>query len=93
MSLLLLTVMSLLRTRTARGVLFLSFLAASLTNAFDAVVTGHGGDDEGTLWYHVKEKDTTLAVALRLEELLEESGIKCVLPGETGIGRASPEFL
>ena len=58
---------------------------AGLTSAFDTVVIdpGHGGNDEGTAWYHVAEKDTTLAVALRLEKLLQKNGIKCVLTRRT----------
>src|SRR5436190_940145 len=73
------------RTRTGLVALFLLLLAASLTDAFDTVVIdpGHGGIDEGTAWYHVKEKDTALAVALRLQKLLQESGIKCVLTRST----------
>lgn len=61
--------------------LFPLFLLASPTCAFDAVVIdpGHGGNDEGTAWYHVKEKDVALAVALRLGAILREKGVKCVL--------------
>jgi N-acetylmuramoyl-L-alanine amidase len=78
-------VMNVLRTRAALRVLFLSLLATAGTNAFDVVVIdpGHGGNDEGTAWYHVKEKDTTLAVAWRLEKLLKKNGIKCVLTRST----------
>jgi N-acetylmuramoyl-L-alanine amidase len=77
--------MKLPRTIAALGALFLSLLAASTTNAFDTVVLdpGHGGIDEGTAWYRVKEKDTTLAVAHRLEKLLQNEGIKCVLTRRT----------
>ena len=73
------------RTRTALIALLLLLLAASLTNAFETVVIdpGHGGMDEGTAWYHVKEKDTTLAVALRLETLLQKNGIPCVMTRRT----------
>jgi N-acetylmuramoyl-L-alanine amidase len=58
-----------------------------LSYAFDGVVLdpGHGGNDEGTAWYRVKEKDTTLAVALRLEKLLKASGVKCLLTRRTDI--------
>jgi N-acetylmuramoyl-L-alanine amidase len=78
-------VMNVPRTRSVLVALWLLLLAASPTNGFDTVVIdpGHGGRDEGTAWYHVKEKDTTLAVALRLEKLLRESGIKCVLTRST----------
>ena len=65
--------------------LLLMLLAALRTDAIETVVIdpGHGGNDEGTAWYHVREKDTTLAVALRLEKLLQESGVKCVLTRST----------
>jgi N-acetylmuramoyl-L-alanine amidase len=48
--------------------------------AFETVVidAGHGGNDEGTKWYHVAEKDITLAVAKRLEKILREKGIHVV---------------
>ena len=60
-------------------------LAVSLAGAFDTVVIdpGHGGNDEGTAWYHVKEKDATLAVAQRLEKLLRANGIQSVLTRNT----------
>ncbi len=72
-------------TGAVLGALFLMFLAALRTDAFDTVVIdpGHGGNDEGTAWHRVKEKDTTLAVALRLERLLQKNGIKCVLTRST----------
>lgn len=73
------------RTRTLLAPLLLWLLAATSADAFDTVVIdpGHGGNDEGTAWYHVKEKDTTLAVALRLEKLLKKHGIKCVVTRST----------
>src|SRR5204863_4103091 len=48
--------------------------------AFETVVVdpGHGGNDEGTKWYHVSEKDLSLAVANRLTALLREKGIQVV---------------
>ncbi len=50
-------------------------------SAFDMVILdpGHGGIDEGTAWYHVREKDATLGVALRLQKILTHDGIPCVL--------------
>jgi len=77
--------MNSLRIRKALVALPLLFLAASLAGAFETVVIdpGHGGNDEGTAWYHVKEKDTTLAVAQRLEKLLIKQGIKSVLTRKT----------
>jgi N-acetylmuramoyl-L-alanine amidase len=79
-----LSVRNALRSRTVLVTLLL-LLMTTLSNAFDTVVIdpGHGGKDEGTAWYHVKEKDTTLAVALRLETLLEENGINCILTRRT----------
>ena len=61
--------------------LLLLLLAASRARAFETVVIdpGHGGNDEGTAWYHVREKDVTLAVAKRLEKILRENGIPSVL--------------
>src|SRR3954471_15681412 len=48
--------------------------------AFETVVVdpGHGGKDEGTKWYHVSEKDLSLAVANRLTALLRANGIHVV---------------
>jgi N-acetylmuramoyl-L-alanine amidase len=48
--------------------------------AFETVVIdpGHGGNDEGTKWYHIAEKDLTLAVADRLGALLRDKGIHVV---------------
>ena len=62
-------------------ILPLLLLVASMAGAFETVVIdpGHGGNDEGTAWYHVREKDTTLAVAKRLEKILRKHGIKSVL--------------
>ena len=59
----------------------LLLLSASMASAFETVVIdpGHGGNDEGTAWYHVREKDTTLAVAKRLEKILRKYGMKTVL--------------
>ncbi len=58
---------------------------ARRTAGFDTVVIdpGHGGLDEGTAWYRVREKDMTLAVALRLEKLLRDRNIPCVLTRRT----------
>ena len=71
--------------RAALVALLLWLLPKSPTDAFDTVVIdpGHGGTDEGTAWYHVKEKDVALAVAQRLELLLRKNDIKCVLTRST----------
>jgi N-acetylmuramoyl-L-alanine amidase len=65
--------------------LALLLIAAALAGAFEVVVIdpGHGGIDEGTAWYHVKEKDVTLAVAKRLEDILSEEGIPSILTRDT----------
>ena len=49
--------------------------------AFETVVIdpGHGGNDEGTAWYHVTEKVLTIEVARRLEALLKARGIATVM--------------
>ena len=75
------------RTEIVAIALSLLLMSAPLLGAFDAVVIdpGHGGNDEGTAWYHVKEKDATLAVAHRLEKLLHKEGIKSVLTRKTDI--------
>jgi N-acetylmuramoyl-L-alanine amidase len=69
------------RTRKFPVALALLLLAVALAGAFETVVIdpGHGGNDEGTAWYHVREKDTTLAVAQRLEKILQRYGMKSVL--------------
>ncbi len=75
------------RTNAVLVAVVLLLLAVPLVHAFDTVVidAGHGGIDEGTAWYKVKEKDTTLAVSLRLEKLLLKSGIKCILTRRTDV--------
>ncbi len=59
----------------------LLLLLGAPLRAFETVVIdpGHGGHDEGTSWYKVKEKDVTLAVAKRLENILQERGIHTVM--------------
>jgi N-acetylmuramoyl-L-alanine amidase len=51
------------------------------TRAFETVVIdpGHGGNDEGTEWRQVSEKELTLAVAQRVERILRGKGIDTVL--------------
>ena len=52
---------------------------------------GHGGSDSGAVGhYGVKEKDVTLYVALRVEELLKASGAKVIMTRRTDIDVASP---
>jgi len=49
--------------------------------AFQTVVIdpGHGGNDEGTAWYHTTEKILTLEVARRLDGLLKARGVHTVM--------------
>jgi len=56
-------------------------LLSSPLVAFETVVIdpGHGGHDEGTSWYKVKEKDLTLSVAKHLENILQDRGIHTVM--------------
>ena len=55
--------------------------AAVAANALPTVVIdpGHGGNDEGTQYFHLAEKDITLDVALRLEKTLQSFEIPVVL--------------
>lgn len=55
--------------------------AAGGLGAFETVVIdpGHGGNDEGTKWRGLSEKDLTLSVARRLEKLLRAKHIDTVL--------------
>lgn len=59
--------------------LYFSGLGAAL--AFETVVidAGHGGHDEGAMWFRVQEKLITLSVAKRLEDVLREKGIHTVM--------------
>lgn len=53
---------------------------------------GHGGSDRGAVGPHgVTEKSVTLAVALKTEQLLTESGAKVVMTRKTDIDVASPQ--
>ena len=53
---------------------------------------GHGGSDKGAVGPNgVTEKSVTLAVALKAEKLLTESGAKVVMTRKTDIDVASPQ--
>jgi N-acetylmuramoyl-L-alanine amidase len=56
-------------------------LAGARLMAFETVVIdpGHGGADEGTAWYKLREKDLTLSVAKHLENILIDRGIHTVM--------------
>jgi N-acetylmuramoyl-L-alanine amidase len=45
---------------------------------------GHGGDDPGALSGNRQEKDDTLKMALRVQEILEEQGVECLLTRTAG---------
>ena len=52
---------------------------------------GHGGSDKGAIGPHgVTEKSVTLAVALKTEKLLTDSGAKVVMTRKTDVDVASP---
>ena len=55
--------------------------SAEPLRAFETVVIdpGHGGNDQGSQWFHVKEKDITLGVAKKLEAMLNAIGINTVM--------------
>lgn len=55
--------------------------AAGAAQAFTTVVidAGHGGEDPGSTWFDLLEKDLTLDLALRIEKLLKEKQIHVVL--------------
>lgn len=63
-------------------------------DAGDKVVVldaGHGGSDTGAVGPHgVREKDVSLAVALKTEKILKAEGMKIVMTRRTDIDVASP---
>ena len=67
-------------TFSSLAALGLFLCGVSSANAFTTVVidAGHGGEDPGSV-YGVFEKDLTLDLALRIEQLLKERGINVVL--------------
>jgi N-acetylmuramoyl-L-alanine amidase len=69
-----------MKTPKTAAACVLLVLCALRASAFETVVIdpGHGGNDEGTKWYHVAEKDLSLAVAQRLSALLRAKGIDVV---------------
>src|SRR6478736_1807146 len=56
-------------------------MGACRVGAFETVVIdpGHGGNDEGTQWRHVSEKELTLSVAQRVEKILREKHVQTVM--------------
>ena len=68
-------------TRLLSITLITLFAPTTRILAFETVVIdpGHGGNDQGSQWYHIKEKDVTMAVARRLEAALNVLGINTVM--------------
>ncbi len=65
-----------------------TFTAADKVIVIDA---GHGGSDAGAVGPNgVKEKDVSLAVALKTEKILKKQGMKVVMTRRTDIDVASP---
>lgn len=63
------------------GIIAMYFSLLGGLSAFETVVidAGHGGNDEGTQWFHVPEKTITLAVAQHLECVLQDKGIHTLM--------------
>ncbi len=68
------------RIRCFLTLLSLVMSTASI-GAFETVVIdpGHGGNDEGTEWHKVSEKDLTLSIARRVDNILRDHKIQTVL--------------
>jgi N-acetylmuramoyl-L-alanine amidase len=70
-----------MKTKPSNLLLLAGVLAGLLCslrlNAFETVVldAGHGGNDEGTRWYHISEEDLTLAVSKKVAALLRAKGV------------------
>lgn len=63
-----------------------------ITDKVVVLDAGHGGSDKGAVGPNgVSEKSVTLAVALKTEKLLTESGAKVVMTRKTDIDVASPQ--
>lgn len=56
-----------------------------LINKIIVVDPGHGGSDPGAVYLNVNEKDLNLDIALRLKQLLEESGARVLMTRESDI--------
>ena len=52
---------------------------------------GHGGDDPGTSYQNVLEKDLNLAIGLELEKELSKNGASIILTREGDYDLASPD--
>lgn len=56
-------------------------LTAGTIHAFETVVIdpGHGGNDQGTEWRNISEKELTLSVSRLVEKILRQNNIQTVL--------------
>ena len=64
----------------------------SLEDKVIVLDAGHGGSDTGAVGtYGTTEKSVTLAVALKTEKILQDSGMKVVMTRRTDIDVASPD--
>jgi N-acetylmuramoyl-L-alanine amidase len=52
---------------------------------------GHGGNDEGTMWRGLAEKDLTLDVGKRLDKILKEAGFSTVMTRQDDTYVSLPE--
>lgn len=66
-------------------------LAPVLIDKLVVVDAGHGGPDPGVVRDGVREKDITLAVALRLAEFLEQGGARVLLTRDKDCDVAKPD--
>lgn len=57
----------------------------SLKNKIIVIDPGHGGSDPGAVYSRIYEKDLNLDIAVRLKELLEESGARVLMTRESDI--------
>ncbi len=72
-----------------KHVLFISKIHAGDIDKLNVVVidAGHGGEDPGALGKHHKEKDITLAIALKVEQFIKEQhpSVKVILTRSTDV--------
>ena len=78
---------SLTWARICAAVVGFMLVGTGASLAFTTVVidAGHGGEDPGSVWHEILEKDLTLDLALRIETLLKERGVNVVLTRRTDV--------
>jgi N-acetylmuramoyl-L-alanine amidase len=52
---------------------------------------GHGGNDEGTMWRGLAERDLTLDVGVRLEKILQDGGFSTLMTRRENVYVSLPE--